>query len=284
MLIVTHDSGPAITDALSINRSKLRKLASHAIMPMFDAELRKPGSASIEFWELESTSEDYILRWFHNVRPGPNDVVFFYYAGPGSVDAKGESYLALDGNTPTPRHELVKSMERLECRLKILITDTDRVEKQTVDVLIVVPQQQESAVPQPTVYRASPIDSPLGSTRIIRNLFLEHEGFLHLTSSSLNQYSWVDNASGFYFTNAFFNAITSDKPNKVDRDPQDGFVSWSEVFELTKEKVAVLIKQTIPSDTTRELLKKGQTPEALSPFPKQLLMIKLADPVNYNKF
>lgn len=201
-------------------------------------------------------TRDKIFNWLKNVNPDPKDVVFVYFSGHGGADKTGSHarYITIQGNEKLYRKEVAKVVEALNCRLKILITDAC------------------SAGP----LRTEEIPIPSSDEDILRNLFLQHEGFLNLTSTSVGHVAFGDKTTGSYFTASLMEGIIPGDLADVDRAPQDGFVSWEEVLTLTKEHLDDLYQANKPyfSTKVKQRMKRiGQTtqiPEALSPFPKPI--------------
>lgn len=127
-----------------------------------------------------------ILTWIRQLTPGPNDVIFIYYCGHGARNLQapeGGTYFDLTG-VKLYRKKLVdtlKASQAWESRLKILITDTCSVDS-SVKVLT------------ESLGTSAAVDYNAG--RVYRQLFVEHEGFLHITSATENEYSWGDSTNG----------------------------------------------------------------------------------------
>ena len=72
-----------------------------------------------------------------------------------------------------------------------------------------------------------------------KNLFLEHTGFLDITAASKNQYAWGNNEIGGYFTVSLIGSFTAETDANQDR-----FLSWEEVFDVTRRKTQQLFRET----------------------------------------
>jgi len=176
--------------------------------------------------QAQATREN-ILNWLAAVAPAPDDVVFVYYSGNGGMDkaAARELYLTLqDGNFP--RQQIVERIDRLECRLKMLITDTV-----SFDVIW----------DRGSTFLGHRNPEALG------HLFLKHEGFLNITSASEDELSGgassgtseiedEDILHGGWFTYALIMELST--PH-TDRD-EDGFLSWNEVFQAARDETISL--------------------------------------------
>ena len=170
------------------------------------------------------------------MNPGADDVVFVYYSGHGKIDRrKADSLVLMLPDKNLSRHQLAKAMERLRCRLKILITDScssgPRVTAQTN-----LNTKRDSFDVDKIV------DSPdIGESFI--DLFLEHKGFLNLTSTSEGEFAFGDNHDGGWFTLAFVKVLY--RFRNLDQSPHDGFVSWEEVFKATRLKTMSLFERYV---------------------------------------
>lgn len=204
--------------------------------------------------EDEATS-DRVKRWIKDVRPDSNkDVVFVYFAGHGGM-LNNRTFIALQGGI-LYRDELVRAMEQAQtCRLKILITDSC-----SNDVEVRPPSLN------PTLESA------------LKNLFVEHKGFLHLAAATEGEYAWVvvpgpDSTSGGggYFTTSLVQTIYEYPDNN-----NDDFVSWQEIFNATKKKTMGLFDAAYPgfSDERKaDLRQRGitsQTPKYYGELPKRV--------------
>lgn len=173
---------------------------------------------------VDTATADEIKRWLKNVRPGSDDVVFVYFSGHGGM-LNNKTYIALQGNI-LYRSELVRDMESARnCRLKILITDACSSE----------------------VGRESPPTLNPTLESALRDLFVLHKGFLHLSAATEGEYAWGTSPNpqgrggGGFFTLSLVNTIY-EYP-----DPDgNGFVSWKEVFEATKKKTMALFDTAYP--------------------------------------
>ena len=138
-----------------------------------------------------------ILTWVRELTPRPNDVIFIYYCGHGArnrLAPEGGTYFDLTG-VKLYRKELVDTLKASlawKSRLKILITDTCSV---------------ESSVKIPTESLGTSAAGDYKSGRVYRQLFVGHEGFLHVTSATENEYSWGDSTNGSWFTNGLVRSI-----------------------------------------------------------------------------
>ncbi len=188
-----------------------------------------------------------VLDWIQRVKPARDDVVFVYYAGHGGMESNSykETFLNLTDRR-LYRYELAEAMEKLNCRLKMLITDAC-----------------SNAPRLPIVSSSYAVETV--SKSHIRHLFGQHEGFLHLNAASEGQYSWSHLELGSFFTIALM-ALISD----ISDTDRDGFVAWQEVFELTRDVTEELFERVyplLPQDEKHDMQRRGiksQTPKAYS--------------------
>jgi len=191
--------------------------------------------------ELKS---DPILEWVKNVKPASNDTIFIYYSGHGGMNKNKETFLYLQDGYFF-RAKMVKSMESArDCRLKMLITDccSDGPEQEA-------PPSARAGI----------------SKKALQDLFLEHQGFLHVTAATEGEYSWCSPRYGGWFTRAMVDAFDDASDTNM-----DGFVSWEEVFKLTVEDVQKKFKRTFPffsADQKKDMSSRrieSQTPKFYS--------------------
>ena len=245
----------------------------HALVIAMDLDARSPGRYAIDSERilavlsdiegegvclvepkvLLSSSDDgrnkptrqNILGWIKDVQPGANDVVFVYFCGHGSQDESkmdDGTYLRIWGGK-LYRQDIVNALgSSWDCRLKILVTDScsgnGRGEAKT------------------TI--SPPVGYPI--KEVYRDLFVEHEGFLHLASASPGEVAFGDNADGGWFTHALVGAINSEDYN----DGEDGR-RWEHVFAKASQTVDNRVDKLADSPPgTRQFkgIKIQQTPKA----------------------
>ena len=212
----------------------------------------------LELTILNSDTEDAskqptperVLEWIADLNPLRNDVVFLYYCGHGgrvNGAPDGGTYFDLDGANLFRKDvvDKLKSSSAWGCRLKMLITDTCAVQTMNIET--------------PEGFAGTSASASYKAERAYRQLFIEHEGFLHLTSATENEYSWGDPKNGGWFTNGLVASINSHA------DADGRFVGWNEIFTSTEKKVVKLI-----ADHQREVGDKIQHPKKYGEFPKAL--------------
>lgn len=198
-----------------------------------------------------------IQQWLSSLTPSCNDVVFIYYSGHGGMNKTRGTFLNTQGERLW-RDTLVKSIRDVKrVRLKMLITDCC---------------SSPLAPPRVRVEEYSSSTIPL---RIYKNLFLQHSGFLHITSATEGELAFGRNPPhldrrwdpedgfGGWFTRGLINAI-----NSIPDANRDGFVSWREVFQESRLNTMRTFNATRFSTKTQTQLRRlgqtSQTPRAYS--------------------
>lgn len=194
------------------------------------------GICNVNIQSLRSSENtvtpDEIRAWVKSVRPRENDTVFVYYSGyaGATVDADSQQKLikALE--------DAIKSRNVKQSRLQMLMVDTYQVGpgSKIVDFSLPFPQT------------------------VFHNLFLEHKGFLHLTSNSGDELAFGDIYSGGWFTNSFIEALYAvrEDENAPKQVPDNGsdrpFLEWKELFEETRNITTELFNRRYPTEFETE--------------------------------
>lgn len=270
VLLVIDNGNPTTGHQHETNKQRIETLMQRSVVSMLTEKgLRTTVSIDELLSNDRQVTKSNILGWLQEINPGPDDVVFVYFSGHGGADKTGakERFFYVERNEKLYRKELVKAMEGLNCRLKILITATG------------------STGPPPTKPKPSTntrrfvgvsTDAPLTQTDVLRQLFFEHKGFLNLTATSLGHVAMGSADEGGWFTKALIEGMLPAELSELDRNPQDGFVSWEEVFELTTVHLNHIYQASLAnfSERLKERLQQPnqttQTPEVLSDFPKRV--------------
>jgi len=175
-----------------------------------------------------------IKKWIDTVNVDRNDVVFVYASAHGGANRNTrELYLNFSG-TKVDRPPIAKALKALPCRLKILITDAC-----SYGVPISVPYVN------PTLQDA------------YRHLFVEHRGFLDVASATEGEYAGGDDKGG-WFTVSLVEVLEDAHTYDTNRD---GFVSWKEVFEATRQKTEEkfrVLKANLSENWRAIILEVGQ--------------------------
>lgn len=239
-LLIIMDADSSIGPAMKIDQYKVERLLT-SVSRVYRVE------KTVYLSSRNATRKRAVLNWIQSVQPARDDVMFVYYGGHGGMVSHNyrETFLNLtDGQLF--RRKLADAMENVNCRLKMLITDAC------------------SNAPRPPIVASSYAVETV-SKRHIKDLFGQHEGFLHLNASSEGQYSWCHLELGSFFTIALIELIS----DLSDTD-RDGFVAWQEVFELSRNTTEALFKQLYPhfsQSRKRDMQRRGitsQTPKAYS--------------------
>lgn len=235
-LLVIMDTHPRLGTAMQANEANithlLRIIERESGMQIQKKRLR------------ESRKEARIANirdWLNTIRLHADDVLFLYFSGPGKAlgTQPAEEYLDLqDGRFY--QSDLRKDMQNAAtCRLKLLVTDR-------CDDIVEIPEDQHPHAPADTVK----IDA----------LFRKHQGFLHLTSATGNEFGWADAREGGLLTHAFLHTIDADVHANT----------WKALFKDIQETTDELFQAAYPnlSVYTKALIKergiKHQTPKAYS--------------------
>ena len=239
-LLIVMDADPSIGRNVRVDKKRIQQLLD-SVENEISFNVERTTLLSSE----DKATREGILEWVRNIRVDPNDVIFIYYAGHGGMNANKETFLATEGKY-LYRKELVNTLESVKLpRLTCLITDC-------CSSLV------QSAL-EPNLQSSRSGARPAGE--VLKNLFLEHKGFLHLTSATEGQYAWSNILTGGWFTMGLVNAMQSDPDENRDR-----FLSWEEVFVKVRESTEKLFEQT--TFTAEQLAKMrqlgitSQTPKA----------------------
>ena len=195
-------------------------------------------------------SPDAILEWIDTLIPAKNDVVFIYYCGHGGriTGKPGDgTYFDITGANVfrTDIVSALKSSQAWACRLKMLVTDTCATETMNIET-----PETAFGTSSAASYKAE---------RAYTQLFVEHEGFLHISSATEDEYSWGDSTNGGWFTNALVASINSHA------DADSRFVGWNEIFMAAENRVDEFI-----AENSEHVGEKIQHPSKYSEFPKPL--------------
>ena len=258
-LLVIMDDDPRIGTNVKVDRKNIVQLL---------------GSIENELCEVETTTllsskdqatHDGVLQWIRNIYTDKNDILFIYYAGHGGMNEKNQTFLVTEGKWLI-RSDLVNAIEQVKSpRLTLLITDCcSSLVSQKLD-----PNLQSSR----SMTRLT--------ERVLRNLFLEHQGFLHVTAATEKQYGWSNVVTGGWFTKNLIEALNSNPDEN-----RDSFLTWKEVFETARQNTEKTFSQaTFTTSQLQDMRRKGitsQTPKAYSfPTPLNVSSNDEKETVNY---
>ena len=274
LIVVSLASIGLFTPAANARTTELPTI--HALVIAMDLDARSPGRYTLDSERIQamlsdiegegvclverkvllSSSDDgrnkptrqNILGWIKDVQPGSNDVVFVYFCGHGSNDESkmdDGTFLQILGRR-LYRQDIVSALkDSWDCRLKILITDSCSGNGKGEAKTTISP----------------PIGYPI--KEVYRDLFVEHEGFLHLASASPGEVAFGDSADGGWFTHALVGAINSEDYD--DYDSSEDVRRWEHVFDKASQTVQNRVKELkeSPPETRQfKYIKIQQNPKA----------------------
>jgi len=233
-------SASVIKDAETVQKA-LEVLQSEGI-----SELRMTTMRSSE--KKVKTSD--MIEWLGNLNPSEDDVVMIYYSGHGFIDEQNRHYLSFEEGDTIPRSDIISRLNELDCRLRILITDSC-----------------SNLVSLPTPVTSSPRSiGEKQDRKYYKDLFIDHRGLLDVTAASEGEYAWGNSTLGGYFTSSLFSSFKGDGIR---------FRTWEDVIKDTKDGVMRKFQETQFSTTDIRRLQtkgiKGQNPKVYS-LPKAIKM------------
>jgi hypothetical protein len=171
---------------------------------------------TIDIIEGTKVTREDILRYYRDLKTGPDEALLFFYAGHGCTDPKlGHCLQPQMAKTPLiPRADIRRAMREKGAGLVVLLTDCCS-----------------------TVVRTAP--PPVGRPRVdakpvLRCLFFQHRGTVDITAAEDGTGSYGDADHGGVFTGALVSLMQKDLED-LDQNG-DGFLSWKEFFpRLTRE-------------------------------------------------
>jgi hypothetical protein len=245
----------------------------------------------IQLFTDDDATPEKIRAYFESLPKELSDATLFcYYSGHGMFDDVDGHVLVMQGQRFV-REELIKQMESKKAKLCILLSDccdqvvaTDPTKKQRL--LTSAPYYDSSYKPQ-----LKKADDPAALAKMVKGLFLQHEGFADFTASGRKGKALGTAEDGGFFTQAFvrscsypYDLIPAPRPRarppqvivehlekggtfspyRIDRD-RDGFVNWREFVEFNwNTHMAILYERTsqLPVEAPRspEELKRDAMP------------------------
>ena len=258
-LLVIMDDDPRIGTNVKVDRKNIVQLLGSIENELCDVETTTLLSSK------DQATRNGVLEWIRNIHTEKDDILFIYYAGHGGMNDKKQTFLVTEGKWIL-RSDLVNAIEQVKSpRLKLLITDCcSSLVSQKLD-----PNLQSSR----SMTRLT--------ERTLRNLFLEHQGFLHVTAATEGQYGWSNIVTGGWFTKNLIESLNS-KPD----ENRDSFLTWKEVFETARQNTEKTFSQaTFTTSQLQDMRRKGitsQTPKAYSfPTPLNVSSNNEKETVNY---
>jgi hypothetical protein len=177
------------------------------------------GRRKIDVLEGKKVTREEILRYYRDLKVGPDDALLFFYAGHGATDPKlGHCLQPQMGKTPlVPRAEIRKAMQDKSAGLVLLLTDCCSTALRTMK-----PSPRDPMSPAPRMHP------------ILRCLFFQHHGTVDITAAEDGTGSYGDADHGGVFTGALVSLLQGDLKD-MDQN-NDGFLTWNEFFpHLTRE-------------------------------------------------
>ena len=212
---------------------------------------------NLDVWDADAAPIDSkrLLDWINTLQTQDDDIVFVYYAGHGGADPETrELYLTLSDDADLPRKQLATALKALPCRLKILLTDSGSSGPMATET----PEDTAGDA----IHRRGTTSTPSLWPATFRHLFLQHEGFLNLTAATEGEDAYAIKEAAF-FTTAFLSAIRGYADENA-----DGFVSWEEVFHVTRSGT-ISTGTAFFTDKTQRPKYYGELPKRMTPNTKK---------------
>ncbi len=204
--------------------------------------LEKGNVIDVEITVLKGKNATYanMEKLLKNVETEKDDVLLFYFSGHGGMD-KNKTFLLTTDKKFFYRDDVEKYLKSKKAKLKIAISDACSSSIGGIDSRGLFETPEEMAKKENTF------------VEIYKNLFLNYEGMLYITSASPGEYAWGF-GSGGSFTMSFFNEVLFNDPK----------FTWEEVIDaaskLTQEKYAYMVNMgNLPDAMKKDLKKKGIT-------------------------
>jgi len=209
--------------------------------------LQSEGISELKMTTMRSSEKKVktsdMIEWIGNLDPSEDDVVMIYYSGHGFIDEQNRHYLSFEEGDTIPRSDIISRLNELDCRLRILITDSC-----------------SNLVSLPTPVTSSPRSvGEKQDRKYYKDLFIDHRGLLDVTAASEGEYAWGNSTLGGYFTSSLFSSFKGDGIR---------FRTWEDVIKDTKDGVMRKFQETQFSTTDIRRLQtkgiKGQNPRVYS--------------------
>ncbi|MAX36070.1 MAG: hypothetical protein CME33_05845 [Gimesia sp.] len=224
-------------------------------------------------------SRNRVLSTLQRLPIQEGDSVLCYYSGHGAYDpSKGwngnSHYLALSNQDSIFRRTLLSAIKdrKPQPKMSVLITDCCNVKGTPV---IPKPKAVRGVIPKPS---------------LLEHLFFDHQGWIDLTSSRENQYSYCERSfrpkaiaveeleiieRGGYFTNALLEVLEGYEFH-LQISPGFKLPSWDKVFYDVRKETSERFEINIPKGELRSrqngnhFPQRTQTPYLFSKYGKNL--------------
>ena len=245
-LLVIMDADPSLGIVMKANQEKVESLLT-TIEHEADLRLKK----QILLSSRNEARKSSIMTWLEEINPSDDDIIFVYFSGFGGatpqIEKEHGAFVYLQDGELHQSDFAPKVQKINKGRLKILITDRCR-----------------------GLLKSTPINSSnevltFDKHTKIKHLFMEHEGFLHLSSAAAGEYGWAGKQIGSLFTDTLVHAINQSSSSDVDENT-DGFVTWQEIFGVIQQGTENRFQGAYPalSESLKKLLREqgsaSQTP------------------------
>jgi hypothetical protein len=184
----------------------------------------------LKIMQGDEVSRAGILRYYNDLKVGPNEGIVFWYSGHGAFDKRpGFGHALTMGRTGTDvlfRSELRAAMERKNAALTVLLTNCC---------------SNEAKLEAKAPVGAAPAGSPDEISPVWRCLFFQSRGVVDITAAEQGSFALLDTEVGGMFTRAFLNLMEKGV-DELDLD-KDGFVSWDEFYKQLREETNRVFKE-----------------------------------------
>lgn len=212
--------------------------------------LSKAETSTIEEQKQEIISGEQVIQWVKELHTDSNDTLFIYYSGEGHLVAEDSHTLVFEpgaADNIVVRADLTTLLKEKPGRLKMLVTDTCSSGVHPI---------------KPEVHNYAP--EPMKNRLYIKHLFLQHGGILDITAASPGQEAWGSDILGGFFTASLIDSLNAESDTN-----KDGFLSWPEAFEASREQTQKLFMEVMSiNEYTKRLMdrigQKTQEPTAYS--------------------
>jgi hypothetical protein len=215
-----------------------------ATLTRFLDVLEKRGIAKVEKTLLQGRKATLanINNAVKNVTAGPDDIVLFYFSGHGGME-KGKTFIFTSDEQNLDRGKLQTAINAKPARLKIILTDAC---SNAIDGIMA----------------ARTLGMGAGGANegkfdaVYKDLFLNHQGTLHISASSEGQYAWSTDTQGGIFTYYFIKENLTKNPVN----------SWDQMFKDAQRKTMQDFNR-MPEAQRKKLAAEGitnQTPKTFS--------------------